>query len=556
MGRTARARSRGGAGQGAVRPPVALLVLAAVWGAALLLAPPESDWGWALSGFRSVPLPARLGLIAAVAAVTALATRRLRGGWVWLAAAAVLALLVAFPLRERVHLLADTDLRLRSIGGFAAGEPGVALLEWSRRLHSAPLDLAVDFLLPVGLVRAGLDVADAVSCVSVLLALAFLAGLARLVVRLDVAPEGRHAVFVAMVLAGTLEAFAGYAEVAGLVLATLAWWWVVLLGPLDSRGRASRVALSWLALLLAHRIGLVLLPAQLWRALGPALPGDRPGARRWLLVFTALAAGAAYALSAIGGGGTQVAIDADQLLRAGAAPTGPRVLDFANSLLLVAPLALAAPLAAGRRALGAFARDRRTWLVAVAALPLLPVHWLELSAANGLGAYREWDLGAALGVTATAGAALLLAFLPGPRLRAALLACMPVLALQAGSWLAVQADESAGVQRALALAGRLLPAQRGTLYLYLGQRAMDAQDPVLAARYYEQAFELVPDPETGVLAAETCLLARDVEGARRMVAQARVTGSPSATSLEILQGLDSLIASRDASSRAVAPAPR
>jgi len=108
----------------------------------------------------------------------------------------------------------------------------------------------------------------------------------------------------------------------------------------------------------------------------------------------------------------------------------------------------------------------------------------------------------------------------------------------------------------LALAGRLLPAQRGTLYLYLGQRAMDAQDPVLAARYYEQAFELVPDPETGVLAAETCLLARDVEGARRMVAQARVTGSPSATSLEILQGLDSLIASRDASSRAAAPAPR
>ena len=551
----ARAGSRGGVKPATVRAPLAVLVMVAVWAAALLLAPPESAWGWALSGFRSVPPAARLALIAAAAAITALATRRLRGRWAWFAAAVVLAPLVAFPLRERIHLLADTDLRLRAISNFAAGEPGVTLLEWSRRLHAAPLDLAVDFLLPVQLVRTGLEVADAVSCLSALLALAFLAGLARLVVRLGSAPEGRFALFLAMALAGTLEAFAGYAEVAGLVLAAVAWWWVMLLGPLDTRGRAARTALSWLALLLAHRIGLVLLPAQLWRALGPALPGDRPGARRWLLAFTVLAAGAAWAVSAVGGGAVQVAIDVRQLLRTGPALTGPRVLDFANALLLVAPLGLAAPFAAGRGALVAFARDRRTWLIAVAALPLVAVHWLELSAANGLGAYREWDLGVALGVTATAGAALLLTVQPVPRLRAALLACVPVLALQAGSWLAVHADERAGVQRALALAPRLLPPQRGTLFLYLGQRAMDAQDPALAAGYYEQAFDLVPDPETGVLAAETRLMARDVEGARRLIARARVTGTPSPTSIEILQGLDSLIARLDAKARAAAIAP-
>jgi len=535
-----------------VRPPMAMLVLAAMWGATLLLAPPAADWDWALSGFRSVPLPARLGLVAAAVAVVALATRRLRARWAWSAAAIALALLVAFPLRDRIHLLADTDLRLRAIDVFAAGEPGVALLEWTRRLHTAPLDLVVDLLAPVGLVRAGLDPADAVSCVSALLALVFFAGLERLLVRLDVAREGRPALFAAMALAGTLEVFAGYAEVGGLVLAALVWWWVALLGSLDSRGRATRAALAWLALVLAHRIGLVLLPAVLWRALGPALPGDRPGARRWLLASTAAAAGVAYALSVVGGGAGQIAIDAGQLLRAGATPSLPRVLDFANTLLLVAPLALAAPFAAGRRALAAFARDRRAWLVAVAALPLLPVHWLELSAANGLGACREWDLGAALGVTATAGAAMLLASLPVPRLRGALWVLLPLLALQAGSWLALQADARAGEAWAVALAPRLLPAQRGTLFLFLGQRAMDAGDPPLAADYYERAFDLVPDPETGVLAAETRLMARDVEGARRLVARARVTGRPSATSLEILHGLDSLITSLEARAR---PAP-
>ncbi len=532
----------------AARAPVAALGLALAWGAALLLAPADAGWGWALNGFRSVGVATRIGLLAAaaaVAAVTALAARRPRGRWTWLAVALGLALLLAFPLRERAHVLADTDLRLRSVEGFAAGTPGVSILEWSRRIHAAPLDLAVDLLIPVALVRAGLTAADAVACLSVLLALAFFAALARLLPRLGVAPGDRPAMFAALALAGGLLSFAGYAEVAGLVLVTVAWWWLALLAPLGTRGRAAAVALAWLAVLLAHRIGLVLAPVLLWRALGPSLPGDLPAARRWLLVFGALAAGAAWLGSSVGGGAAQVALDAELLLGAGGAPSVARSADLLNALLLVAPLALAAPFVAGGRALPAFLRDPRAWLLAVAALPLLAVQWLEMSAANGLGAYREWDLGVAAGMTMTVGAVLLLASRPGPRLRAGLLVLVPVLVLQAGSWLAVHADRRTGLRRAEALLPLLPPPQRGPLCLFLGQQAMDDEDPVLAARRYEQAFDLVPDPETGVLAATTKLMARDVEGARRLVARARATGHPLATTVRIMNGLDSIIVQLD-----------
>jgi hypothetical protein len=532
-----------------------VLALAAVWGAALLLAPPAAGWGWALSGFRSIALPARLGLlaaVAAVAAVTGLATRRPRGRWTWALVAVAVALCLAFPLRERIHLLGDTDTRLRAMEGFAAGTPGVTLSEWARRIHAAPLDLAVDFLLPAGMVRAGLDSAGAMSWLSFGLALAFLAGLHRLLVGLRAAPGSRPGLLAALALAGALQAFAGYAEVAGLVLVTVVWWWVALLGPLDTRGRAIRAALAWLAVLLAHRIGLALLPALLWRAVGPALPGDRPGARRWLLAGSALAAGVAYALWRAGGVAGQTTFDVKHLLAGGQAPSAARLLDFANALLLVAPLALAVPFVAGPRAVAAWARDRRVWLVALAALPLPLVHWLGIGSANGLGAYRDWDLGVALNATTVAGAALLLVTLPVGRLRAGLMVMVPVLALQAGSWIAVHADEAASVARADALVPRLPPAQRGTLCLFLGQRAMDAGDPALAARRYEQAFDLTPDPETGVLAAETWLLARDMEGARRMIARAGHTGTPLQATRGILAELDSLIARYDRRAREVA----
>ena len=526
------------------RPPAAAVALAAAWGAALLLTPPAAGWGWALSGFRSLPPAAALGLLAAVAAITALtawAARRPRGRWTWALAAVVLALCLAFPLRERLHLLGDSDTRLRAMDGFAAGTPGVSLAEWARRIHAAPLDLAVDFLLPVGLVRAGSDSARAASWVSFALALVFLAGLYRLPARAGATPGARPALLAAMVLAGTLQAFAGYAEVAGLLLATVAWWWVALLAPLDTRGRAVRAALAWLAVLLAHRIGLALLPAMLWRALGPALPGDRPGARRWLLAGSALAAAVACGLWVAGGVAGQTALDARNLLVAVPAPSPARLLDLANALLLVAPLALAAPFVAGAGALAAWARDRRAWLVAVAAVPLLAAHWLGLGAPNGLGAYRDWDLGVALGVTGAAGAALLLAALPAGRLRAGLLVLAPVLALQAGSWIALHADEPASLARAETLVPRLPPAQRSTLCLFLGQRAMEERDPARAARRYEEAFDLVPDPETGVLAAETWLMARDLEGARRMIARARAAGTPAPGTREIMNGLDSLL---------------
>src|SRR5262249_13592700 len=152
-----------------------------------------------------------------------------------------------------------------------------------------PLDILVDFLAPIGLTRLGTPLGQGVSLVSFTLALVFFAGVWRAVGRLEAPPELRLALCAAVVASGTLEAFAAYAESAGLLLATAAWWWAEALAPLDGPRQAVRAACAWMMLFLAHRMGLLMLAPLAWRALGPALPGDRPEARRWLLALGALA---------------------------------------------------------------------------------------------------------------------------------------------------------------------------------------------------------------------------------------------------------------------------
>ncbi len=511
---------------GLTAPSPAALALLAAWGVALLAAPPASNAWWALNGFRSGSPEAGFGLVLVAIAAALLPGFRLRSvALAWMLGIGV-ALVVAFPLREKVHFLGDSQLRVRSIAAFGAGLFGEGE-EWSRRLHANPLDIVVDFFAPVALTRIGLGVLRSVSVISLGLALLWLAGLWRVTVRLGTAAPARLWLCAALALTGALEAFAGYAESSALLIAVAAWWWAELLAPLEGRRQAIRTALAWLALALVHRIALLMLVPQLWRALGPALPGDRPESRRLLLRLTLGAAALAAILLLAGSGARLLADDWHNLV--GSAPRGglPRVMgpaDALNSLLLLAPLALLAPLVAGWTAFKAWAGSPAGRLVLVAMLPLLVLAPLLPVGTSGFGAHRDWDLNLLLGFTLTLAAGGLLASLPLPRLRGALLVALPVLALAAASWVAVNADERASIRRVLALAAdstALAEPQRGTLHEFLGQRAMNLGQAAAAGAYYERAFEIGGNRRRLLLAAEAWVSAGDTLAARRALARAR-----------------------------------
>src|SRR5262249_54730479 len=156
---------------------------------------------------------------------------------------------------------------------------------------------------------------------------------------------------------------------------------------------------------------------------------------------------------------------------------------------------------------------------------------------------RDWDLNALLGWTLTLWACALLARLPASRLRGALAFALPVLALLAFSWIGVNANEKASVDRALTPPSKpplLSPAHRSHLLSFLGQRAMDYGNATLAARYYEESFNLNPNPRQALLAAETWGLAGDMTSARRMLERVRERGTLEPMLATAFRGLDSL----------------
>ena len=116
----------------------------------------------------------------------------------------------------------------------------MSLGELSRGLHATPLDLAAGFFVPVAIHRSGATVSDSISVVSMVLAVIFMLGVWRLTLRLDMRKETRVGVALALVLSGLLQAFAGYAESTGLLLALAPWWWVEVLAPHGSRRQAAR----------------------------------------------------------------------------------------------------------------------------------------------------------------------------------------------------------------------------------------------------------------------------------------------------------------------------
>lgn len=538
--------------------PGAGVWLAAAWAALLLLAPAAHNGFWGVNGFRSLAGEARLVLLLAAAAAPLLVRLRARGAAVALAAA--LALAIAFPLRERIHFLGDTQVRLRAMAIFSADMISVTMSEWSTRLHANPLDILVDFLVPIGLGRLGLPLVRAVSSVTAILALVYLAGLWRATGRLAAAREARPALAAAVALAGTLQAFAGYAESAGLLLASGAWWWAEMLAPLDRPRQALRTAGAWLVMALCHRMALVMLVPMAWRGLGPALEGDRPEVRRGFRIAGAAAALAVLGAMQLGAGGRQLGMDVRDLL--GALTDLPRavpVSDYLNTLALVAPLAWLAPWLAGRAALAGFARRPPAGPLLAGSLVSLPVMWMVPANGSGLGAHRDWDLASLGGLTLTLTGAALIATLPPRRLRGALLVALPVLALGAGGWLLVNASERATLLRARALVEEppgLVEPHAALLHDWLGQRAMDLGEPGYAAPEFERSFELNRNPRRALLAAEAWARAGDLPRARLALARARAAGPLSPAVAESARRLEALLAGMGAdSSRAGPPAP-
>jgi len=516
----------------AAPPPGLRLILGAI-ALVLVAAPPASNYFWAVNALRSLPAAWGVALLAASAGAGLMALAPAAPGARRVVAALIAGLVaigVAFPLRESIHFLGDTQLRLRSLTAFVEGAVTSPFTEWVGRLHANPLDLAVNLLLPMELMRTGLPLRDGISAVSAALALLYFFGLWRMARRLGAPADLRVPLALAMGLSGTLEAFAGYAESAGLLAALTVWWCAEAFSPQNRPASAVRLALAWVAVLLAHRLGAVLLLPMLWRAIGPAWAEDRPESRRQLLHLTlaTVAIGAIVLLATPAG--RQIGADLNEMLVTlrvrgfrSVAPT-----DLANTLMLVAPLALIAPFIAGRAAAAAFVRRPEFALAMTLAVPLfLAMVFLFPVGGSGLGAQRDWDSNVILGLALTAAAAALLARLPAAAVRARLAWALPVLALASLGFVAVQVPEPVAERRAVAVAGNppaLPESQASHAILYLGQRAMDHGRFAEGARYYERAFELNPNPRRALLAAEAWAASGDPVAARRALERARARG--------------------------------
>jgi hypothetical protein len=530
----------------------------ALWSGALLLASPHRVDLWGINGFRSVPAhwPA-LVLTAAITLV--LAVTRPRAGWIWLAVFATLAVALAIPFREQAHFLGDTQLRMRAL--FAVSMPPLAsglagVWTWieagTRVLHAGPLDMVVDVLPVLALHARGVTVSDAVASVTAVLALAYFALAWRLAGRLAPDPALRGPLTLALVLAGTLEAFAGYADSAALIAVAAMGWWGEMLAPLDRPARAWRTSIAFAGLLLAHRMAIVMLLPQVLRALGPGLPGDRPTVRRGLLGLTGLAVALGIALAMAEGVGPQLVRDVTELLRS-LRPWPARPLDVLSALIVVAPLAWAVPALAGRAGAGFRKEPRAGWIVAGAVPLLLGLIWVFPVGENGLGAHRDWDTNVLLGVTLTVGAAVWLARAGASRLQAALSGALPLLTLTALGWLAANADPIVATRRAIELnesPPALSAPQHAHLDVYFGQRAMDEHRPDVAALHYQHAFDTAGNPRRALLAAEAWWMAGRPAEARAAIARARSAGP---LSDELEQGAREL-ESRIAADSAAAPA--
>lgn len=490
------------------------------WNVHRFLAPLSSGAPWAAAALALVPPVARVG-VRAVAACGRFVERRpvIAGA---LVAAGAGALVAAFP--DRLQYVGDTMLR---VGALARGEDPRMLSP-----QAFPLDVLVHYAAPFALVKAGRATPQAIVVVIGAIGAAALGAAATAFARAIVAgPAARIAAAGIALFGGWLCLFTGenkaFAEMVAVVVAFAACAFAAVRdvrarpgGVLAGDVPASLVGagLCVAAGVLFHRFALGLVPAwvlawALWaraRDTAPAPARATSFARRTLALVGLLAPIAVLAAMAPRLARTILDYDlATNFANAEARSEGgvlaaafapPRLLDVANLVLFLVPLAIPAAWAAfargddGAPAVAA-ARRRQGWIAAAIAAPFVLVF---LFARPPQGLVRDWDsfatAGAALGVLAAWTVARAI-----DRSGRAWLA-VPVLAVTAAcsvQWLVHFNDESRSLARLEAL--MLEPparsaADRTRTWDLIGWRHFSAQRYTPAARAFEHAVEAAPSP--------------------------------------------------------------
>jgi tetratricopeptide (TPR) repeat protein len=475
-------------------PPVAwvLVVLCA-----LALVPPVAD--------RILPALRALGDL--VARRPAAAT-----GAFGLAAAA---LVLALP--DRAHFVGDFLLRQGTVE--VDVRPGLLFPQ------ALPLDVLLHYRLPVALAESHLlgaaSSARALGAIEAFLAAAFAVVLAR---ALGLAGAPAAALVLGATFTGALGLMTGYSKAfSELSVLTLA---VAAFGTRVAReGRGVLPLALALALGLAlHRSALAFLPAA---TLALILAARDAEARPRLARPAALAGYGLLALAlvvflpqivrtATGFDVTQHFASEDVvrqggLLRAAFAPL--RLVDLANALLFLTPLAPLTLVLAGR------ARSRAT-----AVLVVLAASWLLVALAlfPAQGVFRDWDVFAPAGVALAAlGAALAARALGGPKERpraAVAVAAAAVFLTTLGLAQAHDRERSwARIEALVAGPPARTPVERSKTWDFLGQSWVQAGRPADAARAFGRAAETSRSPRLFLQRAIAARAAGDLVQARRVL---------------------------------------
>lgn len=466
------------------------------WNVQRFLAP---GWAWApwlVMALACVPKVARAAAPALARAGAALARHPALTTLAWMAAAA--AIVLAFP--DRVRFVGDFLLRQGAIE------------ENARPASVFPQALPLDVLLHVGLPawmmdHLGLGAAAAVRAIDAVEA-ALLAWVATAFARaLALRGAAATAALVTLLFGGALTLLTGYGKsLTELALLTAALALFALRVVREGRGLMGLGVVLALAALL-HRSALGFLPA-VALACGLSLtdPARRAAWRRPQAAVAVLLPVAAFAwmlprmLHTLAHGDAPVHFASDEVVRQGglfaAMLAGARGWDLLSLVLLLAPLALAAPLLVALRPRLGRARWRELAVLLALALPFV-VLMLAIHPAQGM--FRDWDDFAETGVALS----LVAAWLVGETLRASprhawvAATAIAVTLLPTVQWMAMQSDVARGLDRVHALLAEppaRTPGERGKTWDYVGIRNYRLERWDAAAAAFEQAARTAPSP--------------------------------------------------------------
>lgn len=480
---------------------------------------PATAWAlWAIAAAALVPVLARA--LAPVAASAGNAIERLRA-WVWPACAAAAAALVA-ALPDRAWFVGDFLLRQ-----YTLEDRPTAVSTWYP--YALPLDLYIHDHLARDIMKHHGALANDTGRIFGAVEAALLALLALAFARALKLRGGAALVAAALVFwGGHLTMLTGYNKAFSempLMMAAVAVTGIALVR--EGRGAVAFGAVLAVSFVL-HRSAMGLLPVGVltWVLWARAHPGAwrRPlGLAAMALPLVALAFMAPRILHIV----TRIDpmhFTPDEVKSAGGILPGlfmgTRLVDLANVVLMLAPMAVAIPIVGGM--LGRRLPWRREGLVLVAlALPFaatMPfIH-------PGQGYYRDWDDFAGAGMTLTLLAAWMVARMLERAPRHAWVGVAAILAAVSPSlqWLVHESDAVRGIERVETFLREPPPrteAERARAWDYLGWRLTDLGRFDEAAASFGQLATVQPSPRVMRQWATTVALSGDPLRAQQIYQQ-------------------------------------